>query len=192
MTTVPKSEAKVSWLWAVPYCAAHLQTDASGEKLQTYFQYRLTYCAVCVRKMPGHNSVIFQLHFCAMGKSSKHHIQFNLTDEDVRYAWVCKKSPPQHLFLDCTCFFPLSQLCIITYLLNPGEAVSLCLLYLYRVLRCCDSLSGSLKSSLNTWPQCLGCFRTTNWKRFQVSLWSCCLPSFSSCSSSAKRRSSGL
>lgn len=99
----------VSWMWAVPYCAAHLQTRffivvTSGEKLQTYFHYRLTYCAVAVRKMPGHNSVILQIHFCTMGKSNKHHISM-INWRRYQICWSVKKNLAQHLFLDYTCFF---------------------------------------------------------------------------------------
>lgn len=49
-----------------------------------------------------------------------------------------------------------------------------------------------LQSCLSTWPQRLGCFQTTNWKCFPVSWWLRCLPSSSSCSSSARTRSSDL
>ena len=48
-----------------------------------------------------------------------------------------------------------------------------------------------VQSFLSTWPRCLWCFQTTNWKCFLVSWWHHCLPSSSSCSSSTKRQSSG-
>lgn len=164
----------------------------SGEKLQTYFHYRLPYCAVSVRKMPGHNSVILQIHFCTMGKSNKHHISM-INWRRCQICWSVQEEPGTarvpwlymfFLFL-CPSFAssPTS---------STQERLFLCVCCTCTVCSAAIPWVILLKSSLSTWPQCLGCFRTTNWKRFQVFLWSCCLPSFSSCSSSAKRRSSGL
>lgn len=92
-----------------------------------------------------------------------------------------------------TCAF-LSELCssiICWRFLVQHSCQSECGPDRCRVLRAVIPWAVPLQSCLSTWPQCLGCFQTTNWKCFLVSSWPRCLPSSSSCSSSTRRQSSG-